>query len=302
MTKTYLITGGAGFIGSNLVEYLEARGHRVIIVDDLSGGKRERLRERAELHVMDIRDTELLSAIAVGVDTIFHLAALPRVQFSIEQPKVTHDVNVTGTLSVLEAAKNAGVRRVVYAASSSAYGDQEVMPLHEELPAKPKSPYALQKYMGEQLMKLWNEIYGVETVSMRFFNVYGPKMDPDGAYALVVGKFLKMRKEGLPLTITGDGEQTRDFTHIEDIIDVLMRASESERVGRGEVFNCGAGRNITVNTLAALIGGPVVHVEPRLEPRHTRADATKARVMLGWEPKIQIEEGIARLKTEFGIF
>jgi len=297
-----VITGGAGFIGTNISEELVKRGDSVVVVDDLSGGNNaDRLPKEAEFHKEDIRNTDTLKDIFKGIDAAIHLAALPRVQYSIEHPQETHDVNVNGTLSVLEAARATGVKRVVYAASSSAYGDQETLPLSEDLPTEPKSPYALQKFMGEGLMKLWSDIYNMKTVSLRFFNVYGKHMDPEGAYALVVGKFLKMKLEGKPLTITGDGEQSRDFTHVSDTVRAILLASESDSVGKGEVFNVGAGRNFTINELAKLIGGEVEYIPARLEPKHTRADIAHIKEKLGWEPKISIEEGIRELKKEFNI-
>ena len=298
---TYLITGGAGFIGTNLSERLVREGKRVIVVDNLVGGNAERLPKEVEFHKIDICDHDALVAAMVGVDVVVHLAALPRVQFSIEHPFEAQKVNVEGTLSVLEAVRKNKVRRLVYAASSSAYGDQETMPLHEGLPPEPKSPYGLHKYVGEMMLKLWHELHGIETVSLRFFNVYGPHLDPSGAYALVIGKFLKQRKDGLSMTITGDGEQTRDFTHVRDTVDAIFRACESEGVGNGEVFNVGAGRNISINTIAELIGGPVEHIAPRIEPKHTLADTTRIRTALGWEPTIRIEEGITELKTLFNL-
>ncbi|PIR84676.1 hypothetical protein COU16_01400 [Candidatus Kaiserbacteria bacterium CG10_big_fil_rev_8_21_14_0_10_47_16] len=301
---TYLITGGAGFIGTNIAEYIveNEKDARIIVVDDLSARTDpSRLPPSVEFHQGDVRDTEALERIMRGVDIVIHLAALPRVQFSIEEPQQTHDVNVNGTLSVLVAAKEAGVKRVVYAASSSAYGDQEVLPLSEQLPAQPKSPYALQKYMGEGLMKLWSDIYEVPTVSLRFFNVYGPHMDPDGPYALVIGRFLKMRTEGKPLLITGDGTQTRDFTHVQDIARAVLCASGSDRVGHGEVLNVGAGRNVSINDLAKLIGGAIEFTAPRIEPKHTCADIDLIRSHLEWEPTVTLEEGIAELKKEWGI-
>lgn len=301
MSHTYLITGGAGFIGTNLCERLVREGNHVKVVDDLSGGKAERLPAEVEFHKLDICETDALAALMEGVERVVHLAALPRVQFSIEHPFEAAHANVTGTLSVLEAARRAGVKRVVYAASSSAYGDQEVMPLVETLPPMPKSPYGLHKYWGEMMMKLWHDLHGLETVSLRFFNVYGPHLDPSGAYALVIGKFLKQRQEGKPMTITGDGEQTRDFTHVSDIVDGLVRASESDAVGNGEVFNLGAGRNISINRIAKLIGGTVEHIAPRVEPKHTLADTSYIRRVLGWEPTVKIEDGIAELKKQFGL-
>ncbi len=299
MNRTYLVTGGAGFIGTNLVERLIREGNRVIVVDDLSGGKAERLPWAAEFHRLDICETEKLTQVMRGVDVVVHLAALPRVQYSIEFPFETQRVNVGGTLSVLEAARAAGVRRIVYAASSSAYGDQTQMPLKETMRPEPKSPYGLQKYHGEVMMRLWHEIHKLETVSLRFFNVYGTHLDPDGAYALVIGKFLKQRSEGRPLTITGDGEQSRDFTHVRDIVDAILRSAESTRVGHGEVMNVGAGHNVTVNEIARLIGGQVEYIAPRIEPKHTLADNSFIRLTLGWEPTVKIEEGIAELKKEF---
>lgn len=301
MAHTYLITGGAGFIGTNLSERLVREGKRVIVVDNLVGGNAERLPKEVEFHKIDICDHEELVAVMMGVDVVVHLAALPRVQFSIEHPFEAQKANVEGTLSVLEAVRKNKVRRLVYAASSSAYGDQEVLPLREDLPAQPKSPYGLHKYVGEMMLKLWHDLHGIETVSLRFFNVYGPHLDPSGAYALVIGKFLKQRKDGLSMTITGDGEQTRDFTHVRDTVDAIFRACESDQVGSGEVFNVGAGRNISINTIAALIGGPVEHIAPRIEPKHTLADTTRIRAALGWKPTIRIEEGIAELKTLFNL-
>ncbi len=301
MAHTYLITGGAGFIGTNLAERLIREGKHVIIVDDLSAGKRERVPEEAMFHQIDICEHDALTEVMQGVDVVVHLAALPRVQFSIEHPFAAQRVNVEGTLSVLESARKAGVKRVVYAASSSAYGDQTIMPLVETLPPQPKSPYGLQKHMGESMMRIWNEIHGLETVSLRFFNVYGPHLDPNGAYALVIGKFLKHRKEGKPMTITGDGEQTRDFTHVRDTVDAVFRASESDTVGHGEVFNVGAGRNITMNEIARLIGGPVEYIAPRIEPKHTLADSSLIERVLGWKPTVTIEDGIDELKKEFGL-
>ncbi len=298
---TYLITGGAGFIGTNLSERLIADGHRVLVADNLCAGKRERLPEKVEFHELDINNTDALASVLEGVDIVVHLAALPRVQFSIEHPFEAQHANIDGTLSVLEAARRAGVKRIVYAASSSAYGDQEVMPLTETLPAQPKSPYGLHKYVGEMMMRLWNELHGIETVSLRFFNVYGPHLDPNGAYALVIGRFLKQRMDGIPMTITGDGEQTRDFTHVRDTVDAIVRASQSDRVGKGEVMNVGAGRNVTINRIAELIGGAIEYVPPRIEPKHTCADSSLITETLGWEAKIRIEDGIAELKKQFNI-
>lgn len=301
--KKVLITGGAGFIGSNLGDVLIANGHEVHVIDNLSNGKKENLNSRAILHTVDIRDVPDLEKTLkkIGnVQGIFHLAALPRVQYSIENPKETHEVNVTGTHNILELARTHGNIKVVYAASSSVYGDQAVLPLHEDVAPLPKSPYALQKYMGELLCRLYSEIYNLPTVSLRYFNVYGPKLDPDGAYALVVGKFLKQRQSGAPLTITGDGYQTRDFTHVRDVAMANILALNNN-VSKGEAINIGAGNNIDINALAKLIGGEVQYISSRLEPRDTLADNTRAKELLGWQPSVMFEEGIEELRKIFDI-
>ncbi len=293
--KKMVVTGGAGFIGSNLTEALVARGDEVHVIDSLIAGTRAHVDPGATLHEVDIRDFDAIAPVIKGADTVFHLAALPRVQYSIEQPRETNEVNVGGFVSVLTAAKEGGVRRVVYSASSSAYGDQETMPLVETMPANPLSPYGLQKYIGELYCQVYSTVYGLETVALRYFNVYGKNQDPEGAYALVIGKFLKQHAEGVPLTITGDGEQTRDFTSVRDVVRANLLASESSKVGKGEAINIGAGSDCSINRLAALIGGPVEHVPARLEPKRTLADTSRARVLLGWTPEVKLEDGIKEL-------
>lgn len=301
MTKV-VVTGGAGFIGSHIVSALVEKGAEVHVVDDYSGGRREdRINPKATYHEVDIREFEKLAPIVAGAECVFHEAAVPRVPYSIEHPLETFSVNVQGTVSVLRAAHQGGVKRLIYAASSSAYGDQDTLPLSEDMTAQPKSPYGLQKYVGELACRLWSELYGLPTVSLRYFNVYGPKFDPEGAYALVIGKFFKQRLAGQSLTITGDGTQTRDYTHVRDVVAANLLAAESPKVGKGEVLNIGAGRNVSVNDLAAMIGGESIHIEPRLEPHDTRADNRKAKELLGWEPIIALEDGIAELKKEAGL-
>ncbi|MEK7170118.1 MAG: SDR family oxidoreductase [Patescibacteria group bacterium] len=296
-----VVIGGAGFIGSHVTDALALRGYEVHVIDNLSGGNKEHINPKAVFHKADIRNLEAIKPIIKGARYVFHLAAIPRVQYSIEHPVETNEVNVGGTLNVLIAAKEGGVKRVIYSASSSAYGDQKTMPLTEAMIPNPKSPYGLQKYVGELYAKVWSEVHGLETVSLRYFNVYGPRLNPDGAYALAIGKFLKQRKAGKPLTIWGDGTQTRDFTHVWDVVRANLLAMENKRVGKGEVINIGAGRNFSVNRLAKLIGGEVVHEPPRLEPHDTLADNSLAKKLLGWMPEISLEEGIKELKQLYGL-
>lgn len=292
-----VVTGGAGFVGSHLTRALLERGYEVHVIDNYSAGKREdRMCQDATYHQVDIRNTDALPPIFEGAAYVFHAAAQPRVPYSIEHPQETNDNNITGTLNVLVAAKDAKVKKVVYSASSSAYGDQDAMPLVETMSAKPKSPYGLQKYVGELYARVFNEVYGLPTVSLRYFNVYGPGADPNGAYALVIGKFILQRTKGESMTITGDGTQTRDFTHVRDIVAANILAAESDNVGKGEVINIGAGKNASINRVAELIGGPVERVEARLEPHDTLANNAKARELIGWQPTVSLEEGIAELK------
>ncbi len=299
--KKVVVTGGAGFIGSNVVDALVALGYDVHIIDNLSGGKKENINSQATLHEVSITDLKAIKPIVAGAHYVFHLAALPRVQYSIEQPVETHDVNVNGTMNVLIASKEGGVKKVVYSASSSAYGDQPILPLVETMPAMPKSPYGLHKYVGEEYCKVWSEVYGLKTVSLRYFNVYGPRQSAEGSYPLVIAKFLAQRSEDKPMTITGKGDQTRDFTHVSDVVNANILAAEGEKVGKGEVINIGTGKNYTIKQIAEIIGGPIDYIPARLEPKNTRANNEKARTLLGWEPKTSLEQGIAELKKLAGI-
>ncbi len=291
-----IVTGGAGFIGSNLVDELIKQSFEVHTIDNLATGKKENINPKAKFHKADIRDLEKIKPIFTGAKFVFHLAAMPRVQVSIENPNLTNEVNVNGALNVLIAAGDAKVKRVIYSASSSAYGNQNVFPLKESFPARPLSPYGLQKYIGELYCALFSEIYKLETVSLRYFNVYGARLGTTGSYPLVIGKFLTQRKAGEPLTITGDGKQSRDITHVYDVVKANLLASQSSRVGHGEVINIGGGHDYSVNQVAKLIGGAVKFIEPRIEPRRTLADISLAKKLLGWQPTIQLEEGIKELK------
>ena len=301
MKRHAIVVGGAGFIGSNLTDALIREGWSVDVIDNLVGGKRENVHPDAHFYELDIRDREAITPIIAGADVLFHLAALPSIQFSIEQPHHAHDVNTSGMLNVLIAAKDGGVGRVVYSASASAYGDHDTLPLHEELPARPLSPYALQKYIGEKYLRLFTEVYGMKGVSLRYFNAYGPRMSSEGAYALAIAKFLDRRKKGLPLPVVGDGEQTRDFIHVRDIVRANILAATSDKVGNGEVINVGSGQRTSINTLVRFFGGEVEYVPQRIESRDSEADNARARELLGWTPSVTVEEGIRELLKEAGI-
>src|SRR3989344_1436764 len=299
MAKKAVVTGGAGFIGSNLVSALVHAGWETVIVDRDPSFRRDTLPKEAVLHEVDIRKTDELIPLFTGADVVFHTAAVPRVPYSIEHPVETTDENITGTVSVLTAAARANVRRVVYSASGSAYGEQATLPLTESMSSNPVNPYGLQKYVGELFAKLWSETYGIETVSLRYFNVYGPGLDPNGAYALAIGRFLLARKEGRPITIYGDGTVTRDFTHVSDVVNANLLAAESPKVGKGEVINIGAGRNVTIQHLAEMFDAPIEYGPPRIEAHDSLADNRKAKELLGWVPAVRLEDGIAELKKEW---
>jgi nucleoside-diphosphate-sugar epimerase len=296
------VVGGAGFIGSNLVDALVERGDDVLVIDNLSTGYRSNLNRAAPLEEVDIAvDSERLTSILHGREVVFLTAAMPRVPRSIEDPVGTHEVNVTGALRVLKAAVDAGVRRVVYSSSSSVYGDQPTLPLTEDMPPNPLNPYACQKYMCEIYARNFSRIYGLETVCLRYFNVYGPRQVTEGAYRLVIGIFMDQRLRGEPLTIQGDGQQTRDFTWVGDVVRANILAGESDRVGTGEPINVGAGQEVSIERIAELIGGPVVHVAPRgFDERFKRAGISRARELLGWEPEVRIDEGMRRLMERLG--
>lgn len=300
MPTKVVVTGGAGFIGSHLVDALTAAGHQVVIVDDLSSGKRSHV-AHAELVVADIRDRGVLEEHFESADCVFHLAAKPRVQYSIRHPDLTHSINVNGTESVLEAARHAKVRRVVFASSSSIYGER-LGPFTEDMAPYPMSPYALHKWVGEQYCEMYSSLYGLQTVCLRLFNVYGPRFDPEGEDALVIGKFLNQRKRGEPLTIAGSGQQTRDFTHVFDVVRAFKGAMMVPiPTADAVILNIGAGRPVSINYIAKLIGGPTVPILARKEPMGTWADNLRAQACMEWQPHIPIEAGIADLKCRLGI-
>lgn len=300
----YIVTGGAGFIGSHITDALIARGDEVHVIDNFLTGKRERLNPQAVLHEGDIRDFASLAPIFTGAAGIFHTAAQPRMQYSIAQPQLTNDINITGTLNVLLAARDALVPRVVYSASSSAYGALHSMPLREDMAPGPIIPYAIQKRVGEQYCAMASQFYGLETLSLRYFNVYGPRQTTakDGPYATVIGIFLEQRKNNQPMTIVPDGSQRRDFTHVSDTAAANLLAMSSPKAGKGEIINVGTGINYSVREVADMIGGAWEFAPARQgEVKETLADISKARELLGWSPKISFEQGIGELKQVYGI-
>jgi nucleoside-diphosphate-sugar epimerase len=295
-----LVTGGAGFIGSHLVDALIAAGLRVRTIDNFATGRRELVNRAAEVVEADIRDASSIATAFDGVDTVFHIAALPRIPLSIAKPVETHMTNVVGTLNVLIAARDHKVRRFVFSGSSSVYGDQATIPLVETMTANPLNPYALQKHVGEQYARMFHRLFGMQTITLRYFGVYGPRMPQEGSYVLAIAAFLKARRERRPLEIYGDGEQTRDFTHVSDVVSANMLAMDCE-IADGRAINIGRGENVSVNRIAAMVGGPTVHHEGRAgDMRDTLADRTQAEQILGWRPKVSIAEGIADLLKQEG--
>lgn len=300
--SSYLVTGGAGFIGSHLVEALLCDGHTVRVIDNLSTGKRENVPPEAEFVLADFTNLAQIRPHFENIDGVFHVGALPRIPFSVAHPVEAMQANVMGTLNVLLAARDAQVKRVVYSASSSAYGAQATLPLRPDMPPNPLNPYALHKYIGEKQCEMFSRFYGLETVSLRYFNVYGPRMADDGAYVTVISVFKRQKKTGEPLTIHGDGEQTRDFTHVFDVVRANLLAMTSPKVGNGEVMNIGAGEQHSIQKIASVFGGPVVYHDGRPgEARHTRADISLTQELLGWEPQISFDQGLRDVLREEGI-
>jgi UDP-glucose 4-epimerase len=298
----YVVTGGAGFIGSHLCEALLKQGHRVRVVDNFITGRHENLPQGVELWEEDIRYFEKLTEAFAGADGVFHVAALPRVPYSIEYPIETSANNIMGTLNVLVAARDAKVKRVVYSASSSAYGVQAKMPLTPDMAPNPMNPYAVQKYVGEIFAKQFSMLYGLETVSLRYFNVYGPRMATEGAYVLVMSILMRQKLAGEKLTIQGDGEQSRDFTHVFDVVRANLLAMGSSKVGKGEVLNVGAGETHSINEIARMIGGETMHLPPRPgDPRMTQADFSLTKQLIDWEPSIKFTEGFREVLKNAGI-
>ena len=298
-----IVTGGAGFIGSHITDRLVKDGHSVVILDNLSSGKKNQINKKAKFINADIKNLNEIKKYFKGAEYVFHLAAQSRLQPSIIDPAVTFHDNINGTLNVLIAARDMGVRRVIFSASSSVYGDQKTFPLKEDaLIQGYKTPYGLTKHMGEHMCRLFSGLYGLETVSLRYFNVYGPRQVTEGAYATVIGIFLRQLENNEPITIVSPGTIRRDFTHVSDIVNANICAMKSKKVGKGEVVNIGTGRNYSINEVASLIlskvkpQGKKVYIPKRLgEAKISLADNKKAWQLLGWKPKVSFDEGISML-------
>ncbi|MFN0119960.1 MAG: SDR family oxidoreductase [Blastocatellia bacterium] len=301
--KLYLVTGGAGFIGSHICEALVRRGDRVRVIDNLITGNRANLAHldgQVEFIEASITDTTALAAATAGVQVIFHEAAIPSVPRSVKEPALNHDANVNGTFNVLMAARDAGVKRVVYAASSSAYGETEKLPKEESMAPSPLSPYAAAKLVGEYYCQVFTRVYGLETVALRYFNVFGPRQDPTSPYSGVISKFVTNLLAGVAPTIYGDGEQSRDFTYVDNVVQANLRAAEAPAAS-GQVMNVAIGERITLNQLLAelqkIIGTNLTAVYETTrtgDVKHSLADITEARRLLGFEPVVGLAEGLAR--------
>jgi nucleoside-diphosphate-sugar epimerase len=307
----YLVTGGAGFIGSNLVETLLRRGDDVAVLDDFSTGRHENLARAGQwategggafhLHEGDVRDAAACRAAVRGVDFVLHQAAVPSVPRSVAEPVFTNDVNVQGTLLLLEAARGAAIRRFVFASSSSIYGESEVLPKVETMPPAPISPYGLQKLTSETYCALYHRLYGLPTVALRYFNVFGPRQNPASEYAAVIPRFLAAAASGGRATVHGDGEQSRDFSYVENVVRANLLACEADAVCCGAAYNIAGGERVTLNELLRRIGAivgrevPADHTEPRSgDIRHSLAGIERAAERLGFRPSVGLDEGLRR--------
>lgn len=294
-----IVTGGAGFIGSHLAEALVIKGYHVVILDNLSTGRMDNIKNfekspHLNVEKIDITDFFAVSKAFEDVKFVFHLAALADIVPSIQEPLKYHNANVNGTITVLEAARKAGVKKVIYAASSSCYGIPDNYPTPETSPIRPMYPYALTKYLGEHYVMHWDQTYDLPCISLRLFNVYGPRSRTSGTYGAVFGVFLAQKLAGKPFTVVGDGTQTRDFTYVTDVVDAFIKAAESDK--RGEMYNVGSGGTYSVNRLVELLGGKVMHIPKRPgEPDCTFADTNKIRRELGWSPKVSFESGVKQM-------
>ena len=304
MSRCILVTGGAGFIGSNLVEALLNRGDKVRVFDNFSTGRRENLASfiaDVDLVEGDLRDYHTVSRAVRGCEAIAHIGALPSVPRSIEEPLTTNNVNITGTLNILEAARDFGANRIVLASSSSVYGRNKELPKREDMTPAPLSPYAISKLTCERYFAVYHELYQMETVVLRYFNVFGPRQDPNSPYAAVIPKFIRALRTGVQPTVFGDGEQSRDFTYVSNVVDANLLALDAPAEAHGQVFNIACGDSVTLNELVAqlnnILGTDLVpcYEPPRLgDVKHSQADIAKAQHVLGYWPQVSFEEGLRR--------
>ena len=296
--KTILVTGGAGFIGSHLVEELAKNNFHVHVLDSLIKGKLSSIQylideKKVTFFEGDIRNRDMVDKSMQGVDYVFHTAGI-HIKKSSDSPEDEIEVNVHGSYNVFKSALDHKVKRVVFSSSSSVYGNPKVLPMKENSEINIVEPYGASKLMCENLLEFLGK-QGLKYNILRYFNVYGPRFNPDGAYALVIDKFLKQKKEGKPLTITGDGKQTRDFTHVSDVVNANLLAAENSKVVNGEIINIGTGNKQSINKIAELVGGAIEYIPARLEPHDTLADNSRAHKILGWSPRVSIKEGITEL-------
>lgn len=295
MKEKVVITGGAGFIGSHLSNRLLKEGFDVYVIDNLTSGKKHYLDKKIKFFNIDIRDLDAIKKIFIGAKYIFHLAALPSVPYSIENPIETMETNTIGTMNIFEASKNINVKKIINISSCSVYGDNKNIELKETNKIKPKSPYALHKFFGEEMSKLYSKIYNLNIVNLRLFNVYGPNQRKTGAYVFVIARFLDLNKKNKTLEITGDGKQKRDFVHVYDVVEAIIKTMNS-KIKSGDVINIGSGKSYTINQIAKIVGGKIKYIEERLEPKNARANINKAIKLLKWRPKIKLTKGIEMLK------
>jgi nucleoside-diphosphate-sugar epimerase len=295
---SFLVTGGAGFIGSNMVDYLINMGHEVFVIDNLSTGKIQNLNEKinfTELDLSDIRNINVLKSVVKKVDYVIHMAAVPNVQQSIDDPLLTNKHNFQSTINLIDSCRNTNVKKIIFSSTSAIYGNSEIIPINENVTPNPLSPYALQKLICEQYLKLYSELYGLKSVCLRYFNVFGERMTNEGAYKSVISIFSEQKENNLPLTITNDGNQKRDFIYVGDVVRANYLSCIRD-TNNFNIYNVGYGDNISVNEIANYFNQPKTYIGNRVEPFETLCDNTKIKNNLTWEPTISVKEWLKKSK------